>query len=722
MNEESRVWSGYWIQANSDPAPYFRKTFELDFIPQRAVLHLCGLGWHELYVNGIKPDDRVLAPTVSQYDRHVQYISYDITTWLRKGKNAIAVLLGNGWYNCQTEVSWNFSHAVWKDKPKMICDLECDDRVILFSDADWKVIRSPILFNQLRNGETYDARQEIPGMLEPDFDDSGYDCAAYCNPPGGIVVKEEMEPCRVCQTIEGVLREFTPYIFICDFGVNLTGWCEIEVEGPRGAEIFISYGEQLSDDGNLNCAAISYLIKSGVFQQDHYLLKGGQREIWHPRFTYHGFQYCQLAFGCGHVKIHRVTAHFIHTDFQSAGQFECSDPMVNRLQSCTRQSYLSNYTGIPTDCPHREKNGWTGDAQLAMETGLWNFNCVKASENFIRILADVQRPNGQLPGIAPASGWGYNWGNGPVWDSCLFELPFRIRQFTGDDSLLHRFLPAMKKYMDYCRTMEHDGLVSFGLGDWNAYDRPNAAPTEMVVSSYYSFCAERLAEFDGEYAEQARKTRDAINRKYYRGDGIYADGQRTALALPLYFRFAVEPELTLQQLVEAVRKKKHTAGFGIVGAKIIPRVLAEYGYADDAFWMLTQTEFPGWGYWIRKFSASTLFESWQGHQSRNHIMFGDISAWFYHYAAGIRPPEKAWGFRKFRIEPCFISSVKWVRAQHETPFGKIAVEWERENGKIRLACKIPSETEAEIVVDRKRFQTGPGKFIRTFRSQEYPGK
>ena len=711
MNENMRKWTGYWIHGNADPAPYLRKNFELNNVPENAILHLCGLGWHELYVNGSKADDRVLAPTVSQFDRHVSYISYEITHLLKAGKNAIVVLLGNGWYNCRTEEVWNFAHAPWLDKPKMICDLECDGEIVLCSDSSWKIVKSAVKFNQLRNGEEYDARLETPGVTDANFDDSGYENAYYCNPPGGLVIKEEMEPCRIIRSYDGIPHETAPNMTVYDFGINLTGWCEIEVEGDRGTEICLSYGERIYDDGNLLQQPNDQFIKSGRFQFDRYWLKGEGREVWHPRFTYHGFQYCQLYIGNGKAKVHRISAQFIHTDFKQSGKFECSDSMANRLQQCTIQSYLSNFTGIPTDCPHREKNGWTGDAELVMETGLWNFDCVKASANFLRILTDTQRPNGQLSGIAPSAGWGYNWGNGPVWDCYLFEVPFQIRAFKSDDSLIQQYLPAMELYMDFCLGMEHDGLVNFGLGDWGAYDRNLATPVELVVSSFYLRCAKQISEFKPEYAETARRIADAINRKYYKGNGIYADGQRTALALALYFGYAQEPQLTIQRLVEAVRVKNHTAGFGIVGAKVIPRVLAEYGYADDAFKIITQSDFPGWGYWIKHFNATTLFGNWNGGASRNHVMFGDISAWFYQYAAGIRP--SAHGFSKFRIEPCFITTLDFVNAEHETPNGTVKVSWKRINDEISFFCVIPDSSSAEIVLNGICFENVTGSFSQT---------
>ena len=712
MNQ-TRFWSGFWICGTADPAPYLRKSFELPSVPKNAVVHLCGLGWHELYINGTKADDRVLAPAVSQFDRRAAYIDYDITHLLKAGRNAIAVLLGNGLYNDKTPEVWNFANAAWQDRPKMICDLECDGKITLVSDDSWKAIPSPIIFNQLRTGERYDARKEIPGITEPDFRDETYANASYCNPPGGLIVKEDMEPCRICETIDGEIRESMPNMDIIDFGKNLTGWCEIEVEGTAGTEIVIQYAERLLDDGNITRENIAEHVKSKDFQTDRYFLKGNGREIWHPRFVYHGFRYCRI-YRWGNAVLHRASAHFIHNDFPVCGKFTCSDPLLNRLQSMTCQSYLSNYTGIPTDCPHREKNGWTGDAQLAMETGLWNFSCAKASANFTQILADTQRPSGQLPGIAPTAGFGYNWGSGPAWDIYLFEAPYRIWLYTGDDSVFRDMLPYMEKYLEYCRGMAHEGgLVSFGLGDWAAYDRPHAAPQELTSSAYYYYAAKLISRHKPEYAALAEKIADAINRKYYRGNGIYADGQRTALAAPLYFGFATEPEKTAARLAEAVRTKKHLTGFGILGSKYIFRALADHGYADDAFKMLQQTDFPSYGYWVRHFDATTLFENWRGSSSMNHIMFGDISAWMYQYLAGITPVESSPGFKHIEFRPCFVKGLDHVEAEHVSPFGKISVSWKRENGKIVFRCSIPEGCTAELIAEggRKSLSSGQHETI-----------
>ncbi len=701
----TRNWTGIWITGGVDPAPYLRKRVDLAALPRKAVCFLCGLGWHELYVNGTKADTRVLAPVVSQFEKHVSYVAYDVTPLLKAGTNVFAVLLGNGWYNCRTEEVWDFHRTPWLDLPKMICDVECDGKVVLSSDASWKAVPSPILMNQLRNGEEYDALREVPGVLTAGFDDSRYPCASPCKPPRGELVQETAPPCRIFREYAGSVRELSPGVFVCDFGVNLTGWCEITAIGPAGSALELDYAERIGSGGDIDTEAIACYVKSGRFQHDVYHLKGGTRETWHPRFTYHGFRYCRIT--CrGGAELLDAKAQFVHSDLPEAGHFRCSDKLVNRLHACTIQSFLANYTGIPTDCPHREKNGWTGDAQLALETGLWNFDAAAAMGNFARLLADTQRPSGQLPGIAPTGGWGYDWGSGPAWDVYLFEAPYRIALYTGDDSLFRELLPAMEKYLCFCQSKVHGGLVDFGLGDWCLLDPKSMTPVELTSSAYVLHAAKLISKYKPEYASFAKEIAEAINRKYYRGNGIYADGQRTALACALCFGFAAEPALTARRLAEAVRAKGYRTGFGILGAKFIFRALADHGYAEDAFLLLTCTEFPGYGHWITKLGATTLHENWTSDASQNHVMFGDVAAWMHQYLAGIVPLPETPGFRHFRIRPCFVSGLAWAEADHTAPAGTIRVRWERQDGSIHFVCEIPDGCTADLDLAGRTF---PGR-------------
>lgn len=702
------VINGYWICGEGEASPYIRKSFSLQNVPETALLNLCGLGWHELYVNGIKADDRVLAPVVTQFDKHISYIAYDVVRLLWEGVNAISVLLGNGWYNCKTQDVWNFSTAHWIDVPKLCCELLCDGEQVLCSDESWKTHPSPITGNELRNGETYDARHEVPGVLSVDFDDSSWKAARQVCPPGGMLIQEEVEPCKIMEILQPVSQTVLHNSTVFDFGKNLTGWCEIEVSGEAGTHVKILYSEMIRDNQDVDREYIGKFVNSGEFQTDCYYLKGIGIETWHPIFTYHGFRYAKVFVWGGKAKINAIRAHFVHNSFQKTGSFECSDTTLNRLQAITVQSYLSNFTGIPTDCPHREKNGWTGDAQLACETGLWNFSAGSAYRHYQRIVADTQRPSGQLSGIAPTSGWGYNWGSGPAWDICLFELAYQVYRFTGEQAMIVEHYDAMRQYVDYCAGMAHDHLVRFGLGDWCHSNANHMAPTELTSSAYYCYAARLLGQFAGllghsadqaEYAGLAAAIAQKINEKYARPDGNYAGGEWTALACMLYFSIAPEErrQSIADLLAQKVQQATCKADFGILGAKYTPRVLAEYGYVDIAFRLFTQPEFPGWGHWLAM-GATTLWEDWSGESSRNHIMFGDLSAWMYEYLAGIRLDFAHPGFTHMRIQPLVPSSLEWVKAAHSCRYGIIEVDWKKSADSFHLNVTIPDSTSATVIL------------------------
>lgn len=736
MNIE-RKWQGRWINAGATmgspvdtvlPAPYLRKTFICDSTPQKVVIYLCGLGWHELYVNNQKADDRVLAPAITQFDKHVSYIEYDVTHLIRKGKNAVTVLLGNGLFNCN-EPHWSFDKAPWRDYPKLLCDVVVDGITVAKSDNSWKVHPSPITFDGFRNGQYYDARLEVPGFADPELDDSSWKNAAYAMPPGGRVVKEMIEPCRVLKSYPALGKHFvTCWETTYDFGVNLTGWCRLKVKGDAGAVVKMTYAEKTDPvSGDINPQEIAMYVGKDKFQTDQYTLKGDPAgEVYEPAFAYHGFRYVQLWI-MGNVEVTDIQAQFVYTDFAPGGTFTSSSDILNTLQKNTLQSFKSNYTGIPTDCPHREKNGWTGDAACAAETGIWNFNMEKAYGHFLQILVDTQRPNGQLPGIAPTGSWGYNWGSGPAWDTLLFEYPYQIYRFYGKMELIEKYYDNFKLYLEYCDSRSEDYLLNFGLGDWCHWNRALITPVEVTSSGYYYqnvlrtvFFAELLGRNDdaAAYRELAENIRKSFVKKFANPDGSFADGAATATAAALYFKFIEDDdaEKSIAYLVNQVRNEQHKANFGILGAKYIPRVLADYGYIDDAFEIITQKEFPGWG-WCVDQGATTLWENWNGKGSQNHIMFGDISAWMYQYLAGIKPQTATPGLKKFVIEPCFVKKLDWVKCSYQSPNGVIQSSWQRTENGIECEFTIPGNSQADIILPGKKICNVSGKIKENFKNE-----
>ena len=715
------AWQAQWIgrpaaclvnwQGAVLPAPLFRRELELAAPVREARASICGLGYYELYLNGIKVGDHVLDPTVTQYDRRVRYVTYDVTDLLEQGTNAVGVMLGNGWYNCHTPDVWHFDKASWRDYPKMICQLEVtlDDgrQTVVCSGPDWKVGDGPIRFDGLRNGETYDARCERLGWDRPGFDDSEWQHAAVVAEPGGVLELQVSPACKVVETITPVsMQEVRPGVVVYDLGQNIAGWAQLRANGSAGTEVTLRYAERLAEDGGIDQGNIDRLIKGGDCQTDRYILKGGEEEIWEPRFTYHGFQYVQVSGLPGEPTLDALRGRVVQTAFDQIGTFECSDDEVNRLQQCTLWAYRGNFVGIPTDCPHREKNGWTGDAQLAAETGLLNFDAAAAYLQWIETVVDTQRPSGQLPGIVPSAGWGYNWGSGPAWDSALLLIPWYIYLYTGDRTAIEQHYDSMKRYVDFCSRMATGHILSFGLGDWCHVDSERMAPPALTSTGYYYCDVRLLATFADlsdrsadcvRYSDLASEIRDAFSRRFYQGDGIYAGGEQTALACAVYQELVedTERDAVVAKLVAAVKANGCRPDFGILGAKYIPRVLAENGHVELAYRLITQPGYPGWVHWLQQ-GATTLWESWNGESSRNHIMFGDISAWMYQYLAGVTPDASSPGFKHVAIRPQPVSALDWVRATHRSPHGPIRSAWKRTDSGLELEIDLPPGTTGRL--------------------------
>jgi alpha-L-rhamnosidase len=717
---ETGDWQAKWLSApvpqdksiQVEPSPFFRNTFTLEKAVEKARGYICGLGYYELYLNGRKVGDHVLDPAFTRYDRRVLYVTYDVTDYLSPGKNAIGVVLGNGWYNMHTRCVWDFYKAPWRDRPTMLCQLEVKftdgSSKIITSDSAWKVSTGPIVFESIRNGESYDARLEKPGWNTADYNDTAWAAAHIVPGPKGRLSSQMLPPIKVTRTIKPVkLTEPKPGCFVFDMGQNMAGWAQLKVSGSAGTKVVMKYGERLNPDGTLDQKEIGKFIQQWEPQTDTYISKGKGTEFWEPRFVYHGFQYVQVTGLPEKPSLDTLRGRVVHTSFEAAGYFECSNELFNKIQQNTLWSYISNFHGYPTDCPHREKNGWTGDAHLAAEQGLYNFASAAAYTKWMNDFKDEQRDSGELPGIVPTSGWGYQWGNGPAWDSAYLIIPWYMYRYCGDTQILAAHYDRFKRYVDYLTSRADNYTVSIGLGDWV----PAKTQTPEAVTStafYYAdavitgLAGRLLGKHDEaeKYFTLARQIKDAWNKTFYKGDGIFANGSQTALSFALYGDLVPESERqkTLARLVENIEKNNYNIDTGILGAKCIFTVLSENGRHDVAYKMATQTTYPSYGHWISR-GATTLWEDWSGSASLNHIMLGDISAWFYKYLAGINinpDPLKGTGFKHIVIRPRPVGDITWVRAEHNSMYGPIRSSWRKENGIFTLDVTIPVNTTAKV--------------------------
>jgi alpha-L-rhamnosidase len=728
-------WNAKWVACSNEehtppplePAPMFRREFSVKQNVKRARAYITGLGYFEMTLNGEKVGDHELDPVKSRYDRRIYYVTHDLTDLLNKGDNAVGVTLGTGWFNMHTKAVWGFGQAPWRARPRMLCQVEIEyqdgSNEIIVSDSTWKVSAGPIVFDAIRNGETYDARLEKNGWNQPGYNDDNWSAANEVDGPGGELSAQMLPPIRVTKILKPKsVTEVKPGVWVYDFDQNMAAKLELTVQAPAGTKISMKQGERLYPDGTVEQKQIARFIKSGELQTDTYICNGSGQETWEPRFVYHGFQYVEVSGLPEAPDSDLLWAKVVNTDFDSAGSFECSNDLLNSIQKCTRWSFIGNYHGIPTDCPHREKIGWTGDAHIVGETGLFNYDMAASYTKWIRDFADEQRENGDLPGVVPTSGWGYEYGRdpktrdlgyGPQWEGAYVILSWHVYVYTGDLQILKDHYDGFCRYLDHLTKNADDGIIRFGIDD-HAPAITHTPPEDFATGFYYQIAdiVSQTAALLGKEkeAEKYSKLRESIQNSYnkylYDADiSVYASGSQTAQSAPLYFGI-IEPESrekALSKLLEMIEENDDHLDAGVVGTKFLINSLVDHGRADVAYKIITQTTFPSWGDWVQK-GANTLWQKWDDSMSRNHIMFGDVSAWMFKNIAGINPDADNPGFKHFFIKPNYFSGLKWARAEHHSPYGLIKSSWKKSEDQITLDINVPVNCSATVSLPGRRYE------------------
>lgn len=742
-------WSGKWISDNFNQefrkSPMFRKGFVIGKEIKQARAYVCGLGYTILFINGKKVGDHWLDPGYTHFDKQVLYATYDITAQLRAGDNAVAAVLGNGWYNIQSLAVWGFHNSRWRDRPRILCEIRivyADGTVeVIATDDSWKTNTGPYLFNNLYSGDVYDARLEKPGWNDIGYDDRNWTSASLVDSPAPRIASQQMPPIRITEEVKPVsMKSFPDNIHVFSFDKNMAGVCRLRVKGEKGTRIEIRHGELLHPDGRLNQGNIDVYFqreKNGMpwhqdpaetFQTDVYYMKGdGTFEEFTPSFTYHGFQYVEIQ-SSKPVEVSResLTGLFLNTDVQSAGSFSCSNEVLNKLAAASRRSYLSNLHSIPTDCPQREKNGWTADGYISMELGLLNFDGITLYEKWLRDFADNQREGGEISGIIPSSGWGYADWIGPVWDAGMFIIPYNLYLYYGDKRAIEEIYPVCEKYLKYLQTRETDGKLTYGIGDWVFYKAKT--PTDFTSTAFYRLdnvymtrFSEILGKDPSPYRKKADELKKLINDTWYNPEtSIYANGTQAAQAVALALGLVDNPDeqqKIAENLVKMIRGNNHQLDFGMLGSKFVPAILTKFGYAEDAYEMITKETAPSWGNWI-SMGLTTLPETWMLDKnfkdaSLNHVFLGDITAWMTKTIAGINFDENQPGFRHVILRPHFLKDLSWAKGDYNSVNGKITSEWHREAGKIKLTVSVPANTTATLYTN-KTMNLGSGSYTIIF--------
>jgi alpha-L-rhamnosidase len=716
-------WNGSWISdmasINALPAPYFRKSFTAAKSIKSARAYIAVGGLYELYINGQKIGNHRLDPMYTRFDRRTLYVSYDVTNQVQQGKNAIGVLLGNGWYNMQSLAVWDFDRAPWRNRPTFCMDLKItyDDgtTAIISTNDSWKTHASPITFNSIYTGEHYDSRLEMPGWNTATFDDHDWKEVMLRAAPSKLIVSQVMRPIRNVDEIPAKsIKKFDDTTYVVDLGRNISGVTKVRLNGESGTVVRIKHGERLYANGHVDLSNIDVYYrpkdKSDPFGTDIVTLNGKGTVEFMPKFNYKGFQYVEITSSKPlELKKEDVTGYFMHSDVPAIGKISSSNPLIDRLWWATNNSYLSNLFGYPTDCPQREKNGWTGDGHFAVETGLFNFDGITIYEKWLADHRDEQQPNGVLPDIIPTGGWGYGTANGTDWTSTIAIIPWNLYLFYGDSKALSDNYNNIRSYVNYVNGISTGGLTTFGRGDWVPVK--SSSSLEYTSSIYFYVDATILAKsaklFGKEadyqlYSSLAQKIRKAINDKYFNKEtGIYGNGVQTELSMALQWGIVADEYKTkvAQNLAKRVAADGMHLDVGVLGAKAVLNALSNNGEAETAYKLAAQDTYPSWGWWIMN-GATTLYENWNIKAERdislNHMMFGEIGGWFFKGLGGILPDEAHPGFKNVLLKPNFVSGLNYFNASHDGPFGKIVSSWARKDQGIIYNVTIPANSSATI--------------------------
>lgn len=726
------------------PTPFFRKKFTASKF-KKAEIVIGAAGFYKLFVNGKDITKGELAPYISNPDDIVYYDDYDVRNCINEGENVVAVLLGNGFQNNPGGACWDFDKAPWRGAPKFAMRLSIitEDGSIteLESDESFKVCDSPILFDDYRCGEYYDVRIEISNFHSADFDDTTLKNAIKVKAPRGEKRLCKADPVRIYAELKpvSVIRQENGWLY--DFGENNTGVCRLSLSAKAGQKITLYYGEWLKDGkfcrDNIRFDHQSDLQKEFV-QKSEYICKDGE-QVHTPSFIYNGFRY---------VLVEGITEEQATEDLltylkmsslkENAGGFTCSDEVINKIQEITVRSDISNFNYFPTDCPQREKNGWTADASLSAEQMLLNLYPEKCYKEWMRNIYKALNDKGQLPGIVPTGGWGYHWGNGPAWDNVIINLPYYTYIYRGDKEILEELSTPLMRYLNYLFSrLDEKGLIEIGLGDWcppgvgeSDFKTPLVVTDTILtydIATKAAFVYDALGQkpqkqFALALAERVKAAfRENLLDKQ---SGAVKGDTQTGQAMAIYYGLLTEEEKSkaLDLLIKYIEDENGHFYTGVLGGRVIYRVLAESGKVDLAYDMIVRPDYPSYGNWVKR-GATTLWEGFYPEGGRvsslNHHFWGDISAWFYTYLAGIRINPMGKDISNVDIIPLFPKKLDSVNAYHDTPSGRISVAWER-TGENALVLKIEADERlyGKIVLPRG-FAFSDGSAEKELESGEY---
>ncbi len=713
---------GYWGRIDAPgPVPrstLIRKEFTASKSVKKARAYVTGLGNYELYVNGNKIGKDLLTPGWTDYRDRVQYQVYDITDKIQPGENAAGMFLGNMWWS--SGLGWMGGVKYSRGPERGLCQIEIEYKdgstEIIASDETWKGHKSPITDNSIYQGEKFDARLEIPGWSEIGLNQDEWEPVNQFTEEDTLILSAQAgPPIRIAQEIEPVsVTEVEPGKFVFDMGTNLVGFARLKVQGEAGTEVTLRFAELLHEDGtvaqeNLRSAKAT----------DKYILKGGEMETWHPRFTYHGFRYVQVEGFPGTPGKENLTGLQFYSSAPVTGKFKCSNEIINKVWKNIVNGQKGNMQSVPTDCPQRdERLGWTGDAQMFSPTACYNMSMARFFTKWMIDITDSQDDTeGWVPDVNP--GIVVDGPGKPAWGDAITVIPWMVYKFYGDEGILEKNYEGMKAWVEFMRLNARENLYIFdrngwhGYGDWISVVPSPGAPISAEYYFYSTKLLSKAAKILGkeedakEYKELAGKIAEAINKKFFDPKtNNYLEGTQTANLLPL--AFGIVPDELKQEVANniaanVIAKEKHPST-GFLGTGYLLPMLSDYGYHELAYEVASQTTYPSWGYMAEN-GATSMWELWNSDKerpdqmnSRNHFALGSCGEWYYAYLAGIKPDPEEPGFKHSIISPKPAGDLTYALGEIETGYGLLKCHWQKTDDGLRMIVIIPPNTSATVKI------------------------
>lgn len=703
----------HWRQ--TEPCPIFRKIFRVPGGLQHASMYIAALGYWTLRINGKKVGPGELESTLYNYSKTVPFQTFDVTALLHKRhRNVVTVALGNGWYNLMERDVWGWQHARWRAWPRVLMNLRMTTSKGLVktvaTNTSWQAAPGPRLADGEYNGEVYSAATVIPGWNNPRAALLPSAHAVVGRPPAGILKSQLMPPCEIMHTFSPVsVTQPQRHVFVVKFPINMAGWVTLTARGRPGVPVVLRYAEEINAQGLADRSSISGFAFTGSFQTDTYIPDRRGVFTYHPHFGYNGFQYVQINGLASRRDLISIQADFIHTAFHRGGVFWSGNALLNAISVAAGHSYCSNFMGYPTDCPTREKNGWTGDAWLAAVQGILSYHNPLGYSKWLNDCANTQSPNGGLRVIMPdPTDW--DWGTDPDWESAMEFITWYDYEYYGNGRIIKEHYNGIKRYFLLVFSLAKNDVLpdGAGIGDWDsaAKHRPSVAFSSTCILYHDARRLVQMAHIlhkprDAHaFLLDARAIRSAFNKRFYKGGGVYENGGETAEAMPLYYRIVTKAQraAVTKRLVNCVHQHLDHPVLGILGSKCLFRALSRYGHSTLAYRIATQTTYPSYGQWILH-GATSLWENWGLHPgTKNHIMFGDVVGWMYNDLAGINPDPKDPGFRTILLTPHLVRALPWAGATYDSRFGTISSSWRWHGSQVSLRLEIPSGSTALVTL------------------------